>query len=206
MLYHNFMLIGLLHASFQNFFNLVLPLIVPEDEIVSLDIGGFAGEELYMAELKLEHTRALLLSGETHHRTHDFDMRPKKGYRVNISIYIADIKDAHVARLVAGDNTAYFPPKGDFEWIVAQRGRHFGGEEGGSLEFDNGRKPLEVKDALDEATCQERAKQGLCNTDLAETRMECLKTCGVVMAPNEYAQYFPMTAAESEKESKLFPL
>jgi hypothetical protein len=165
---------GLTHedqsGSRENFFNLVFPLIAPENEVVQLELGGYFSEreeDFVVGPVNLRPNVGLLVSGDTTHATTDFDFRGKRQLRVNMSVYIADLKDDKVADIVAQDGTAYFPPKGDREWIKTQKGRHWSKDGKKSMSHDTGRLPFTLKDEYEQ--CPLWAQEGKCESDLART-------------------------------------
>lgn len=91
-------------------------------------------------------------------------------------VYIADINEMNVQQVGNHTLTQIFPLS-DTTWLLAQAGRHWRHDSNISMLKDSGRKPFLFDDEPDD--CDEREKEGKCETDIKETRKKCLHTCKV---------------------------
>jgi hypothetical protein len=185
----------------KNLLKLVFPVHLPEHNVAQLYVGN--EEERKVAPVDLEYHQGLLLSGDTVHGTADFDYRSNDNIQIFASIYIADIEEDNID-MIAEDNTALFPFSGNTGWLLAQRGRFWGGTYGGSFELDRGRKSYKSKDDLE--NCQELAERRLClepsqlNNDpgLWDVRRFCPMSCGIFIDDETYFSTVHPSLGQSE--------
>jgi hypothetical protein len=168
----------------KDFFDLLFPLILPEDDVSQLYIGDDISQDR-AAPLNLQPDEAILLGMDTWHKTGDCDYRKNNGLRVAVSVYVADVNEDNV-ELVASDGTALFPVPGQEDWFLAQKGRFW--RKGEGIVKDKGRKPFSVEDLHPE--CPEWAEDWKCDTDLWGVRMKCLKSCEIYFDDDEYFSAF----------------
>ena len=91
------------------------------------------------------------------------------------NLYLADVTEENVADIA--HHLASFPLMSE-EWLRSQSGRFWRrNDEQRMLHGDLGRKSFRFRDELED--CPDRKQNGLCTTDLFETRKKCLKTCQV---------------------------
>jgi len=166
-------------AAKDKIFTFLFPLILPEHEKAELCLGD--EDEKRIAPWNYTRNVGALMSGDTTHATGACDYRESKGLRVSVSVYIADLNRGNV-RTLASDNTALFPVPGNTEWLMTQKGRHWG--KGNSLWNDKGRKPYSAKD--DKEDCPALAEAGKCESDPWTTREKCQKSCQIFIDDEIY--------------------
>jgi hypothetical protein len=166
----------------KDFFDLLFPLTIPENDISQLYVGD---NEKNRGLVTLEPNLGVLLGMDTWHATADCDYRKNQNFRVFVSIYIADVNEDNVG-LLSEDGTALFPVPGQQSWLMAQQGRLWRIDEG--VVIDQGRKPFSFNDNLE--NCSDLANEGRCETDLTFTRLQCLKSCNVYLDDEEYFSKF----------------
>ena len=155
------------------FFNVLIPLMLVEGaapEFILQDDHGRIGAAKYA------YSEAFMVGDDAYHGTEACDYRSTKGMRMGASIYIADINNSN-AEIITSDTTTIFPVPEDIAWAMAQKGRHWGGNN--SLVGDRGRKSFEIEDEWE--SCPELVKQGMCETDIWNTRLNCVKSCNIYM-------------------------
>ena len=202
----------------HDFLQLVVPLVLPEEYDAALMIGN--AEEFKVAPLVMEYDRGLLISAQTKHGTADCDYRRTNEFRVFASIYVVDINEDNAAD-VADDGTALFPVPHHTDWLLSQKGRFWGGPNGGTLWGDLGRSgDFVVEDELEE--CPQLAEDGRClpgDGEMApyehgndededdiddlgpwQIRKKCLKSCGVFIDKEEYPYWFLESRQEDFEE------
>lgn len=173
----------------KNVLKLVFPIHMPKGNMAQMYVGN--DDEKKVAPYALNYHQGLILSGDTIHGMADFDYRREGNFQIFATIYIADIHDDNFD-MISDDNTALFPMSGNRDWLLAQRGRFWGGAYGGSFEFDSGRKPYEPNDELD--NCSDLAERGLClepsesknDPGLWDVRRFCSKSCGIFIENDTY--------------------
>ena len=198
------------HAS-GYWWNLVFPLVLPEKGSATLNLEDEHDSSRGWSPVSYTPNIGVLMGGDTRHGTGSFDYRKDRGLRVAVSIYVVDVDEDNVHN-VASDGTgthmffvipfakkerlstvcrsscspvpplAIFPTPRNIEWLLAQKGRSWGG--GNSLANDKGRKPYSFRD--DDDRCPQWAAQGKCDTDLWGVRMECLKSCKIYIEDEQY--------------------
>lgn len=166
-------------GSKGSFYNVIVPVYIPEGEKATFYLGEDDYENWGLAELK--PNTGFVLGGESQHGTGECDYTEKEDFRLSFAVYVADINDENID-LIASDNTSLWPTGGDTDWFVAQKGRLFSRSGDASLANDKGRKPLNVEDKDDD--CAE--SKHLCETDLQGKRLRCPKTCKLYMEDEEY--------------------
>jgi len=172
----------------KNSLNLVFPIYLSEHKVAQLYVGN--EEEKMVAPVDLDYHHGLLVGGDTTHGTANYDYRKDGGFQVFASITIADLHNDNLDKIISGDRTAIFP--GQTEWLMAQQGRFWGGTQGGSFEFDTGRKPFQAVDALE--NCNDLAQRGLClksseskdDPNLWDVRTHCPQSCGIYIDDATY--------------------
>ncbi len=185
----------------KNLLKLVFPIHMPLHKTARIYVGDDQDE--MAAPLQLDYHEAVLLSGDTVHGTADFDYRREENVQILASIYIADIHSDSID-VIAEDNTARFPFSENIDWLSAQRGRFWGGNHGGSFEFDRGRQPYQPKDELH--NCHDLANRGLClepsslkeDPGLWDIRKFCPKSCGIFIDDATYFSEVPQHQRQPE--------
>lgn len=166
----------------KNSLNLVFPIYLPEHNVAQLYVGN--DEEKMVAPVDLDYHQGLLVGAHTTHGTANCDYRKDGSFRVFASITIADLHHENANIIITGDKTTLFP--GQTEW------RFWGGTNGGSFEFDKGRKPFQAVDELE--NCNDLAQRGLClkpsesedDPDVWDVRTHCPKSCGIYIDDATY--------------------
>ena len=191
-------------ASGGRTYNVIIPLLVEEDvgpELILLDdISGERG--LYKYQVGM----ATLIGDDVEYGTMECDYTNERdgewkyggvrkdggreGMNLVASVYIADIHELNVKSVMESTMSQAFPLM-DQNWMFAQRGRHWWkgevDEDSTSLNeasitkkkewSDKGRARFLFGDKLDDCTI--RAKEGMCENDLKETRKLCVKSCNI---------------------------
>jgi hypothetical protein len=166
----------------KEFFDLLFPLIIPENDVAQLYVGE---DEIRKGLVTLEPNLGVLLGMDTWHATADCDYRKNQNFRVFVSIYFADVNEENV-ELLSEDGTALFPVPGQQAWLMAQQGRLW--RKGEGVVIDQGRKSFSFSDNLED--CSNRAAKGKCERDLTDMRLQCLKSCNVYLEDEEYFSKF----------------
>ena len=188
----------------KNLLKLVFPIHMPPHKTARLYVGN--NEDKVIAPLDLNYHEGLLLSGDTVHGVADFDHRKEENFQILASIYIADIHSDNI-HIISEDKNALFHFSGDTDWLFAQRARFWGGTNGGSFEFDRGRKPYQPKDKLH--NCDDLAKRGLCHEpstlkddpELWDVRKFCPKSCGIFIDDETYFSTVPRLQRQPESNA-----
>ncbi|KAL7553612.1 hypothetical protein ACHAWF_018654, partial [Thalassiosira exigua] len=178
-----------------SFYNVVVPLYIPED-----------GATLYVADprrhepLRMKYNVGTLLGAATRHGTAECNYRDKQDVRLSVAIYMADVDEDNV-EVVASDSTSLWPSQGDVEWFWSQRGRLWRRDGSRSLKEDVGRAPLNVEDYIE--GCEENEE--MCTSDPEGFRLECPKTCKVNMEDGEYYRTLGAMVDELKKPAPAQP-
>jgi len=167
-----------LPESGSKVFNIIFPLVIPDgtSQLLVAERGAYQDG----IPINFNENVGVLVGGDTLHGTGNCNYRAKKQFRLAIAVYFIDTNEENVEEF-ASDDTAYYPPIGSEEFLLAQAGRHWGGNN--SLATDKGRDRLFVEDERDD--CPSLAEQGMCDKSL-EFRNECLKSCNVFMDDETY--------------------
>ena len=187
----------------KNLLKLVFPIHMPNQKTARMYVGS--DEDKMVAPLELNYHEALLLSGDTIHGTADFDYRKYEDMQILASIYIADIHTDNID-IISESNRALSPFSRNHDWLMAQRGRFWGGIHGGSFEFDRGRQPYQPKDQLH--NCHDLANRGLCleisslkeDPGLWDIRKFCPKSCGIFIDDVTYFSQVPRPQRQPERD------
>ncbi len=164
------------------FFNVLFPLILVEgarpELILQDDDSQLEGVAKYIPN------EAMIVGDDAYHGTAACDYtNGNTGIRVSASIYIADVNMENIEEIVS-DTTTIFPVPFDRDWVLASKGRHWGGTA--SLATDKGRQTLVPVDKW--ANCAELALKGACEKDIWEMRANCVMTCKVFVDETYYSQ------------------
>ncbi|KAL7555869.1 hypothetical protein ACA910_009948 [Epithemia clementina (nom. ined.)] len=132
---------------------------------------------------QFQFNQGVLLGGESPHGTGNVDYRETREFRLAVSVYLDDYNAETVAAFDHDLNS--FPPQGDFDYVLTQQGRHWGGDRRGrgSLKNDRGRLPYNVVDQ-NNVDCPKFAEQGRCSN--IEIRNLCIKSCKVYLEDEVY--------------------
>ena len=174
-----------------SFYNVIVPLYIPED-----GAPLYVGDSERSETIQMAYNVGTLLGAGSLHGTGECDYRAKKDVRLSVAIYVADVNDDNV-EIVASDSTSLWPTQGDTHWFKAQEGRLWlRGDPTRSLKNDQGRQPINVQD--ERPDCQDKPRE-LCESDPAGFRLECPKTCRVYLEDEEYyAQLRAMVSNKSQ--------
>jgi hypothetical protein len=161
------------------FYNVVVPIYIPE-----------GGASLYVADDDLErmlpvqmrYNQGLVIGAATYHGTGECDYREQRDVRLSVAIYLADVDDDNVED-IAEESSSLWPTEGDTDWFMSQQGRLWQSDGSRSLEYDEGREPLDVEDDRDD--CQTMSRH-LCMTEPKGFRLECAETCRVYLKDDTY--------------------
>lgn len=158
------------HATGASVYNVIIPLILDDDS---------SSPELELVNQGSTDRRgSLKYQLETGYMMGDdvvYGYRERKGIHMAASIYIADLNYANYRGVMESTLGRQVFPQADKDWLLAQRGRHYG--YGSSLKTDEGRARISFFDHF--LDCKERAKEGLCESDLVETRKKCPRSCNI---------------------------
>mmetsp|Transcript_6731 Transcript_6731/g.13492 ORF Transcript_6731/g.13492 Transcript_6731/m.13492 type:complete len:795 (+) Transcript_6731:207-2591(+) len=169
---------GFVHHDFDetgaSVYNVIIPLILDEGADPELIITDSRDGDR-VGGLKYQVGYAGMMGDGALHGTEACDYRQSGGMRLAATVYIADINEGNANAIADQTLTQIFPLQ-DTKWLMAQAGRHWGGEN--RLVGDRGREWFDFEDEKED--CEERARIGLCESDAdGSTRSECQKTCGV---------------------------
>lgn len=184
--------------------NLIFPIHLPEENIAKMYVGNY--EEKKAAPLDLRFHQGLLLGGDTAYGMADFDYQKDGNFHIFASISIANIHEDNVD-IIADEYTALLPMSGTADWLLAQRGRFWGGASGGSFELDRGRRPYQPEDELE--NCPDLAELGLClkpseskdDPGLWDVRKFCARSCGIFIDDETYFSKVRPPRGQKTRES-----
>jgi hypothetical protein len=174
------------------FFNILFPIHIPENDTGKLYIGDY--ERHSKATVNLRYDSAIVIGGETLHGTGECDYRDKRDLRLLLNVYIADVDSEQSVERIARDSTSLWPTYGDKEWFFSQKHRFYSRDGSNSMEFDRGRKPLNVVD--EDEKCPEM--KHLCEDDPDGWRLKCPKTCRVYLEDGEYYNMMMLQSPDQE--------
>ncbi|KAL7555870.1 hypothetical protein ACA910_009948 [Epithemia clementina (nom. ined.)] len=165
-----------------NMFNIIFPLVIPSTGGM-LEVADRKPETVKGLGTQFQFNQGVLLGGESPHGTGNVDYRETREFRLAVSVYLDDYNAETVAAFDHDLNS--FPPQGDFDYVLTQQGRHWGGDRRGrgSLKNDRGRLPYNVVDQ-NNVDCPKFAEQGRCSN--IEIRNLCIKSCKVYLEDEVY--------------------
>ena len=171
---------GILHRDIPNtrgaFYNILIPIYLPERDHASLYIGGMDG---ICAPINLQYNVATVIGSDSWHGTGECDFRDTGEFRLSMSIWVSEMTEANI-KVISDDGLSPWPMPDDKDWYRAQTGRRI------TTESDRGRLPSYiVQDKQDD--CEKVKDQ--CETDLYGVRAQCALTCGAYMEDYEYHSY-----------------
>lgn len=170
-----------LEGAYSKVFNIIFPLIIPDS--TSQLLVAEPDHEGEGVPINFRHDVGVLVGGDSFHGTGNCNYRDKKQFRLAIAVYFIDTNEENVEEF-ASDDTAFYPPMGSEGFLMAQAGRHWGGNN--SLVTDKGRGRLDVYD--ERGDCEAVVARGICDSNL-ELRNQCLKSCKVFMVDSEYYEH-----------------
>ena len=177
------------------FYNILVPIYLPDDDEddddgddlskASLYIGGTDG---LCAPIRLMHNVATVVGSDSFHGTGECDFRPKRKFRLSMSIWVSEITE-DILDILSSDGLSHWPIDGDRDWYLAHQNR--------TLNPDPGRDRLEIHDYRHDCHRLEE----YCDTHIEGVRNLCPKTCKAYMTSEEYYPYLEALKLEEAKEN-----
>ena len=195
-----------LPESGSKVFNIIFPINIPEkddSQLLVAERDNFASVK-DATPVNFRKDVGVLVGGDSIHGTGNCDYRENEEFRLAIAVYFIDVNEENVEDF-ASDDTAYYPPMGSEEFLLAQRGRHWNPQGNHSLVSDFGRVPMSVEDENEE-NCEHWAEKGMCDDSL-EIRNQCLSSCEVFLENEDYYDHlgkmlnWPTEKSPSETKS-----
>ena len=182
---------GYLHTDYKNVggeaFNFLVGIDSPEDGGPELIVE--TEDKVRRGEISYGTNAGILVGDGTRHGTKECDHRADRHVRITAFVYLVDLNDDNLD-VVAGDETIFPSYEERWEWIWAQRGRHWNRNDGSvSLVNDAGRKPFNVSDVWDNCDkihCRSGDEQVSADDERYDMRSMCLKTCAVFLDDEVY--------------------
>ena len=158
------------------FYNILVPIYLPEKDYASLYIGGTDGR---CSPINLQYNVATVIGSDSYHGTGDCDFRENGEFRLSMSIWVSEMTEENI-QVISDDGLSPWPMPDDKDWYRAQIGRRL------TTATDKGRAPsYVVRDKRDDC---EKVKDH-CDSDLWGVRAQCPLTCRAYMEDRSYHSY-----------------
>ena len=170
------------------FYNILVPIYLPEKDYASLYIGGTDGR---CSPINLQYNVATVIGSDSYHGTGDCDFRENGEFRLSMSIWVSEMTEENI-QVISDDGLSPWPMPDDKDWYRAQIGRRL------STATDRGRNPsYVVRDKRDD--CEKVKDQ--CDSDLWGVRAQCPLTCRAYMEDHVYHSYLDALKMEEARGS-----
>ncbi|GFH55692.1 hypothetical protein CTEN210_12168 [Chaetoceros tenuissimus] len=168
------------------FFNVLFPVHIPEDDVARLYFADADNQERAdeMGAVNVRDGTALIIGGDSSHKTVECDYRDKREFRLFLNVYIVDAEEETTVERISQESTSLWPTYGDKEYTLSQKERFYSKKDGRiSMYTDQGRKPLHVADK--DEKCSKMIH--LCDAD-PDWRLNCPKTCEIYLEDDIYLE------------------
>jgi len=116
---------GYMHHDFEYVkgFNLIIPLILTNDSKPELDLEQRSNRDI-VGQYKYKIDEASMVGDRVGHATAACDYRNEGEMRMAATVYIADVNNQNVNRIV-DDFTQLYPPRNDCQYLIDRAGSHW---------------------------------------------------------------------------------